>query len=79
MPKRYYYRDLKDKGYGSRNTVAKKVRDGNFPSPYEDEHGRPFWDDQQLETHDAELKKKQYVSTPISHLQKCEELESKGT
>lgn len=70
--KRLYYRDLKEKGYGSRNTISKKVREGKFPPPYEDESGRPFWDDQQLEEHDAKIKQKQYRPTPIKHLEAIE-------
>ena len=79
MPHRYYYKNLKDLGYGCRNTIAGKVKKGLFPLPFEDESGRPIWFDEQLEAHDTELKQKQYVSTPISHLQKCEELKARGT
>ena len=67
MQKRHYYRDLKERGYGSRNTVAKKVREGKFPPPLEDESGRPFWTDQILDEHDAALK--QYHPSPIKHLE----------
>jgi len=73
MRKRYYYKHLKDLNCGNRNTIAGKIKKGLFPLPYEDESGRPFWDDEQLAEHDAALKQKQYIPTPPKHLQKSKE------
>ena len=37
------YRDLEAKGYGSRFTIWRKVRDGKFPSPIDLGNGRIAW------------------------------------
>jgi len=65
MRKRYYYKQLQEAGYGSRNKIKSWVEKDLFPPPYEDETGRPFWDEEQLEEQDAKQKQKQYTPAPI--------------
>jgi len=64
--RRNYFFDLKADGYGGRPTISKKVKEGKFPSPLEDEHGRPFWTDEMLDEHDASLGP--YHPKPIKHI-----------
>ncbi len=42
------YKDLERRGYGSRWTVDRNVKQGKFPAPHVDPNGRPFWTDEQL-------------------------------
>lgn len=39
----YRYRDLEIKGYGSRTTIWRAVKNGVFPPPIDDGRGRPAW------------------------------------
>jgi hypothetical protein len=72
MSQRYYYRNLKEKGYGTRNTIATKVKKRVFPAPLEDESGRPFWTDEMLDEHDASLGA--YHPAPVKHLEGTREV-----
>jgi|LWDU01.1.fsa_nt_gi predicted DNA-binding transcriptional regulator AlpA len=37
------YRDLESRGYGSRVTIWRKVKDGEFPEPVDTGYGRKAW------------------------------------
>jgi len=39
----YRYKDLEARGYGSRVTIWRKVKEGSFVSPVDDGTGRPIW------------------------------------
>ena len=43
------YKDLESKGYGSRQTIWRKVNAGVFPKPL-NILGRPGWTDEQLDS-----------------------------
>ena len=64
--RRNHFSDLKANGYGVRLTISGKVKEGKFPAPLEDEHGRPFWTDLMLDEHDASMKP--YHPKPIKHI-----------
>lgn len=42
------YRDLQAKGYGSRFTIWRKVRIGEFPTPIDLGNGRIAWREQDI-------------------------------
>jgi len=50
------YRDLNAKGYGSRTTIWRKIRNGKFPPPdVDDGSGHPRWFPETLEKHKESL------------------------
>ena len=51
----YRYKDLEARGYGSRVTIWRKVKEGLFPSPVDDGTGRPFWLHEDIEAWKASL------------------------
>lgn len=64
--RRNYFSDLKADGYGVRATISGKVKEGKFPAPLQDEHGRPFWTDEMLDEQDASLEP--YHPEPIKQI-----------
>ena len=51
----YRYKDLEAKGYGSRVTIWRKVKEGLFVSPVDDGTGRPIWLHEDIEAWKASL------------------------
>jgi len=64
--RRYTVRDLKELGYGSRNTIIGKIKKGQFPAPLADESGHLTWTHEMLVEADASLES--YHCKPIAHL-----------
>lgn len=57
-PEIYHYKTLEQKGYGSRVTIWRKVKDGLFPAPIDDGSGRPIWLREDLESWKQSLKER---------------------
>jgi len=68
----YYFKDLKEAGFGTRATVTKKVKLGIFPPPVDDGSGRPVWLTDVIEKYKASLE--QYHPTPIKHIEEARTL-----
>ncbi len=57
------YRDLETKGYGSRTTIWRAVKAGNFPTPHDDGRGNPVWFREEIEDWKASLQRFQPKET----------------
>lgn len=51
------YKDLQAKGYGSRTTVWRAVKKGNFPPPRDNGRGGRIWFPEDLENFNKSLPK----------------------
>jgi predicted DNA-binding transcriptional regulator AlpA len=47
----YKYRDLYSLGYGSRSTIWRKIKSGDFPEPLSDSNGNRFWTSKMLDNY----------------------------
>jgi len=67
------YRDIEAKGYGSRTTVWRNIKKGNFPPPdVDDGRGHPRWFPETVEKHKESLEsyspvQPKYLQRPIKH------------
>jgi len=54
----YRYKDREAKGYGSRVTIWRKMKEGLFPLPVDDGTGYPIWFRKDIEAWKQSLKVK---------------------